>query len=216
MPIASLTKLMAAMVALDHGIPWNNSSTISPDDDVVGGNLTLFRGETVTMRDLFNASLLGSANNATLAYVRSLGMTDEEFVEAMNRKAVVIGLEQTQFVGITGLDKNNVSTAYEVAKMAHYAFTNYPEIAKATSQKEYTFIIQGSNREHTIHNTNKLISEHDKQFTGSKTGFLYEAGYCLVVEEAGAKKNIMAVVLNSPSEEAHFADIDSLVSLPTP
>lgn len=212
-PLASITKLMTAMVAIDHGIKWNQEANILPNEYVQGGELILSPGETVTMKDLFNASLLGSANNATLAYVRQLGMSTEDFVQQMNRKAIEIGLEQTEFHDVTGLSPSNVSTAYEIALMAHYAFSKYPDISHATSQKEYTFTVQGTGREHTIHTTNKPVLDGELEVVGSKTGFLYEAGYCLVIEGAGKYKNIVAVVMDTPSEEAQFIEIQRLLKM---
>lgn len=211
-PIASITKLMTAMVALDYGIAWDAEANILPGEYVQGGELILAPGETVTMRDLFNASLLGSANNATLAYVRQLGVSHDDFVQAMNRKAVELQLEQTEFTDVTGLSPSNVSTAYETAMMAHNAFTKYPAIARATSQKEYTFIVRGSGREHTIHNTNKSVLTGDMDVIGSKTGFLYEAGYCLVVEGANKYHGLVAVVMNTPSEQGQFFEISRLLN----
>lgn len=212
-PIASITKLMTAMVALDYGIPWDKQATIQPEEYVQGGQLLLHPGETVTMRDLFTASLLGSANNATLAYVRELGITKDEFVREMNRKAIELGLEQTEFADVTGLDTNNVSTAYEVAVMAKVAFSQYPDIAEATSLKEYPFVVSGTGREHTIRNTNKLVSEENMEVSGSKTGFLYEARYCLVSQGAGEHANRIAVILDSPSDVEHFADVKKLLNM---
>ena len=170
-------------------------------------------GETVTMKDLFNASLLGSANNATMAYVRQLGIPTDEFVQDMNRKAVELHLEQTEFHDVTGLTAQNVSTAYEIAVMANYAFSHYPEISQATSQKEYSFTVNGTNREHTIHNTNKYVQTGEMNVTGSKTGFLYEAGYCLVVKGADALKNRVAVIMNSPGQENQFIEGKRLLTM---
>lgn len=212
-PLASITKLMTAMVAMDHGIDWDEDATILPNEYGIGGELLLHPGETVSMRDLFNASLLGSANNATLAYVRELGITQEEFIQEMNRKAIALNLEQTEFFDVTGLNPRNVSTAYEIATLAHHAFSNYPEISQATSQKEYSFAVRGSGREHTIRNTNKPVAEGSLEVTGSKTGFLYEAGYCLVVQGAGKHKDLIAVVMNDISEDAQFAEIDHLLKM---
>ncbi|MDP3997474.1 MAG: hypothetical protein U1C49_00580 [Candidatus Andersenbacteria bacterium] len=215
-PIASITKLMTAMVALDHGIDWDKTTTILPEEYLQGGTLMMQPGETATMKDLFNVSLLGSANNTMAAFVRELGVDEEEFIREMNRKAIALDLEQTKFTDVTGLDPDNVSTAYEVAKMAAYAFKNYPEITQATSQQNYTFVLGGSGREHMIKNTNKLISEQNYTFLGSKTGYLYEAAYCLVVRGSGEQADRIAVVLDSPSEQQHFNDIASLINLPAP
>ncbi len=211
-PIASLTKLMTAMVALDHGITWEQSAEIQLNEYVIGGQLLLHPGEHVTMRDLFAASLLGSANNATLAYVRELGIPEQEFIRAMNRKAVELGLEQTYFTDVTGLDKENISTAYEVARMAEHAFKHYPEIARTTGRTEYSFVVGGSGREHTIRNTNKLIAEGNLEVLGSKTGYLYEAGYCLVLQGVGNAGKLIAVVLGNPSEHDQYQGITFLLS----
>lgn len=212
-PIASISKLMTAMVALDYGMPWDKEADIQLEEYTQGGRLLLFNGEKVTMRDLFNASLVGSANNATLAYVRQLGIPKEEFVRAMNRKAVELGLEQTEFYDVTGLNPNNVSTAYEVAIMAKAAFEKYPEIAAATTQKEYFFKVSSSGREHTIRNTNKLISELGDGSGGSKTGYLYEASYCLVMAGGGELGSRIGVILGSPSEQGNFGDMRRLLHL---
>ncbi len=210
-PIASITKLMTAMVALDYGIDWDAEGDIQPEEYVQGGRLLLHPGETVTMRDLFAASLVGSANNATMAYVRQLGIPRQEFIRAMNRKAIELGLEQTSFADVTGLDTDNVSTAYEVAVMAQTAFNQYPEIAGITSRKDYTFTVPQTGREHTIRNSNKLISEWGEQLSGSKTGYLYEARYCLVAQGTGEQAGRISVVLDSPSPVEHFADTKKLL-----
>lgn len=215
-PLASITKLMTAMVAIDHGMSWEKEAGIALEEYVQGGQLLLHPGETVSMRDLFYASLLGSANNATLAYVRELGIPKEEFVREMNRKAISLGLEQTEFYDVTGLDTRNTSNAYEIAVLAKTAFANYPAIQEATSRMEYPFLVRGSGREHTIRNTNKLISEGGQRAGGSKTGYLYEAGYCLVMQGDGETSTRIGVILNSPSERGHFADMDRLLHLHVP
>lgn len=212
-PVASLTKLMTAMVALDYGMAWDKEMTIAPTEYGRGGNLLLHPGETVTIQDLFNASLVGSANNATLAYVRGLDIDSTEFVRAMNRKAIELGLEQTEFTDVTGLSPQNLSTAYEVARFSEAAFRQYPAIAAATSQAEYVFSVGGSGREHRIGNTNKLVADKHDSFGGSKTGYLDEALYCLVVTGQGTWQNRIAVVLGSPSQERNELDTFSLLRL---
>lgn len=211
-PIASLTKLMMAMVAFDLGIPWDKEVEILPQENVVGGRLMVFAGERVTMRDLWHASLLGSANNATLALVRNLAASEREFVQAMNRKAIELGLEQTEFVDVTGLDPDNVSTAYEVVRMAEAAWRDYPDIARTTAVPEYRFTVSNG-REHTIKNTNKLITERGMALTGSKTGYLYEANFCLVAQGAGMQSGLVASVLGSPSEWDSMQDVQTLLQL---
>lgn len=216
LPVASLTKLMTAMVALDYGLPLEVEAEILREEYVVGGQLLLHPGEKVTVRDLLAASLVGSANNATLAYIRELGVPPEEFIRQMNRKAIELGLEQTEFTDVTGLNPKNISTAYEVARLADIAFTQYPIIAEFTSMPGYTMTMIGSGREHTVKNSNKLISELGQTLAGSKTGFLYESAYCLVAQGSGEAANRIAVVLGSPSDNEHFADIHRLLALAVP
>lgn len=212
-PIASLTKLMTAMVALDYGIDLDKEMTILPEEYRIGGRLVLAPGESVTMRDLLHASLMGSANNATLAFVRGVGVDEDEFIRAMNRKAIALGLEQTEFVELTGLDLHNTSTAYEVAKIAETAWRDYRIITEITSKNKYQYTVGGSGREHTIVNTNNLMVDYDYKLAGSKTGYLYEAGFCLVVRIA-SDKNLIAVVLGSPSEWDSMSDARTLLERP--
>jgi D-alanyl-D-alanine carboxypeptidase len=210
-PIASITKLMTAMVAMDYGLDWEKEVQIEPDEYVIGGKLMMQSGEAATVRDLFYASLMSSANNATLAYVRSLDVPGREFVQAMNRKAIELGLEQTEFVEVTGLDHENTSTAYEVARIAEEAWNNYPLIAEVSSTKEYTFTFKGSDREHVMRNSNKLITNQEVVFSGSKTGYLNEAGSCLVVKGVGVQDKIIVVVLGIEKEWENNQDILNLL-----
>ena len=209
-PIASLTKLVTAMVALDFGVDLDKEMTILPEEYRIGGRLVLAPEERVTMRDLLHASLMGSANNATLAFVRGVGVDETEFVRAMNRKAIALGLEQTEFVEVTGLDFNNISTAYEVAKIAEAAWRDYPIIAEITSKTKYQHTVGGSGREHTIVNTNNLMVDYGYELAGSKTGYLYEAGFCLAVRKA-ADHNLIAIVLGAPSEWDSMSDARTLL-----
>ncbi len=207
-PVASLTKLMTAMVFLETEPDLSRSFDILPGENVEGSRLYLNWGETVSLKDLLYASIVGSANNATLALVRSTGIPKEEFVERMNQKAIKLGLETTHFIDPTGLDPANVSSAYDIARLAEEAFKN--EIIKdAASRNEYYLIVQNTGRAHTVKNPNKLLGV-ESGVGASKTGYLNEAGYCLAVQLA-QKDNIIVVVLGSASKEANFADVKKLV-----
>ncbi len=213
-PIASLTKIMTAMVAIDTGIDWNKVMAIKPEENVIGGNIAIAPNETLTMRDLFHASLMGSANNATLALVRGSEVPEKEFIDAMNRKAIALGLEQTEFMDVTGLDPRNQSTAYEMARLAETAFNEYPNIAAATSLLRYEHTFGVTQRNHTIVNTNNLMVDYGYQLSGSKTGFLNEAGYCLAVHGANKQSNRIAVVLGAKSEWDSMNDVKNLLEMP--
>lgn len=210
-PIASLTKLMTAMIVIDHNPNWDKTMTIEDNEWRVGGKLTLAPGETVTMKDLLHASLMGSANNATLALARGTDLTAKEFLIEMNRKAIELKLEQTKFADVTGLDPNNISTAYEAARLAETAYNDYPLIKEITSKKKYKFSIRETDREHTIINTNNLIPDYDYPLSGSKTGYLPEAGFCLAVQGKDKKSKYIVVVLKAPSEWDSMKDVQTLL-----
>lgn len=208
-PIASLTKLMTALVFLEIEPDLAKLFDILPSENVGGSTLYLKGGEFVSLKDLFYSSIVGSANNATLALTRASGMPKNKFVEEMNRKAISFNLESTYFKDPTGLDSENVSSAYDIARLAKEAFKN-EIIRTAASQNEYYLIVRNTGREHTIKNPNKLLDEN-AGIGASKTGFLYEAGYCIVAQSS-QKKNIIVVVLGSESKEANFADVRKLMN----
>src|SRR3989344_4524081 len=184
------------------GIPGISTKS-SPEADVRASSALLYSTETNSI--LYEH---GAFDRRPLASITKL-MTAMVALD----HAIALGLEQTEFVDVTGLSEKNVSTAYEIALMAHHAFAKYPEISQATSQREYAFTMRGTGREHTIKNTNKPVHDGSLEVIGSKTGFLYEAGYCLVVEGAGKYKNMVAVVMDTPSEQAQFVEIERLLKV---
>lgn len=207
LPIASLTKLMSTMVALDHGVDLDEEISILPEEFTVGGNLRIAPAhETVTLRELLYASITGSANNAALALARSTGLSREEFVREMNRKAIALGLEHLRFVDPSGLSSKNVGTAYEVARMAAIAFTEYPLIRDAASRGEYPIVTRNTKRKHVVKNPNLLLRRSPELFAGSKTGYLDEALYCLVLARETPGGLLIAVTLGHPSERGIEAD----------
>lgn len=211
--IASLTKLMTALVFLDFNLDWNTPYTISDDYSylkTVGSKLYVRAGEIVTLKNLFYSMLVGSANNAALALADSTGLTQEEFVNRMNQKADYLGMTNTFFVDPSGLGVDNQSTTVDVVKLSKQAF-RFMSILQATLAKQYTFTTINTLETHTIKNTNPLVNS-DLHLTGAKTGYLDEAGYCLVVK---AKNNqgqeVIAVVLGNPSWQDRFDEAEYLV-----
>ncbi len=209
-PIASITKLMTAMVILDLRPDWKKVVTMLPVDETVGARPHLYRGEEIKFVDLWKAALISSDNNAIMAMVRSLGFTRAEFVELMNAKARELNLYNTIFADPTGLDIGNLSTAHDVAKLVHNAL-KYNEIRESVvSGKDEIEILNKKNR--TIYNTDILIDSflNNKQYgyelIGGKTGFLPEAGYCLAVQVMNMNNQVMIVVLNSQTIETRFQD----------
>jgi len=213
--IASITKLMTALVFLENNPGWENIYKISETDKVEGGILNLFLGERVKVRDLFYTSLVASDNGATIALVHSTGLSEAEFVDKMNEKAEKLGLRKTKFVDPIGLSDRNVSTAREVALLAQEALLN-KEISQATKEKEYQFETLGG-RNKQIESTDYLLFDSaENEFTvlGGKTGYTDQAGYCFV----GKFKNqdgreLISVVLNSSGKNERFKESKNLINL---
>lgn len=210
--IASITKLMTALVFLENNPGWDNEIEMVEEDEINGGTNRILRGEKVRIEDLFYTSLIASDNNATRALARSTGLSYEDFVAQMNKKAKDLSLPNTSFVDVTGLKDGNQSTALEVLQLAKTAFSK-TDIRKAVSKASYEFqAISG--QYHNIKSTNLLFSSF-LDIEAGKTGFVNASGYCLVVElssEEDNKSNIISVVLGSENHEARFQDLKILSS----
>ena len=206
--LASITKLMTAIVFLENNPGWNTEMTMEIKDETNGGSPDILRGEVVTVRNLFNAALVASDNNSANALVRSTGLSKEEFLDLMNAKAKELGLANTQFVDVTGLADNNVSTALEILDLAKAAFA-IEDIREATTRRTYTFqAISG--KLHKIHSTNYLLSSY-LDIAAGKTGYINSAGYCLVAEIDGHSGiEIISVVLGSDTNADRFQDLKAL------
>ena len=212
-PIASITKLMTAMVFLDRQPVWENTYTITRDDIVSGGRINLFLGDEVTLRDLFNSSLIASDNGATIALVRAMCLSEEEFVLEMNNKAKALGLINTSFVDPIGLGEKNISTAKEVVKMFQAA-RQYEDINKALSLSEYSFETIAGRKKEIVSTDEYLLSDinSDLLTLGGKTGYIDEAGYCFVGEFSDSRnRKFVVVVLNSDSKTSRFVESQELV-----
>lgn len=209
--IASLTKLMTAIIFLENNPGFDKEGQITvQDNQLAGAKLYVPNGEGVRVEDLFQASLVGSANNATEALARSTGLTLEDFVRKMNEKAQSWGLKDTQFVDTTGLGVNNISTVSDYARITREAF-QIDEIQKATSQREYFLRTLTHNEPHNIVSQNELYDSY-LDIVASKTGYLDEAGYCLATQAQNkSEKNIIVILLGNHSYFSRFQETKALV-----
>ncbi len=206
--LASITKLMTALVFLDTNPQWSNLVTMNRSDERNGGTAHILRGKKVRVKDLFNVSLIASDNNAINALVRSTGIASEDYLDLMNNKAKELNLENTNFVDFTGLNDKNKSTAFDILKLSQEAFTK-EEIVEVTKKKIYSFY-DDTGKYYKILSTNKLLNSYLNVIAG-KTGFTNAAGYCLVSEienEYGHK--ILIVILNAESDDHRFQDLKIL------
>ena len=210
--MASITKLMTALVFLDHNPGWESEYEIKREDLVSGGRVHLFLGDRVRVKDLFNAALVASDNGAALALARSTALSDEEFVMAMNAKARSLGLLKTNFVDPIGLGDNNVAHAKDIARLAQVALSQQ-DIAKAVNQENYRFnTLQG--RVKFLESTDWLLSNENNnkiKALGGKTGYTEAAGYSFVgrfQDENG--RSVVVVVLDSGGRNERFLQAQAL------
>ncbi len=201
--IASLTKLMNALVFLDNNPGWDTVVTLESNDMAIGAKLYASIGETLTVKDLFYTMLIGSANNAARALARSTGLSEAEFVSKMNHKAETIGMNNTTFTDPTGLEVTNKSTVRDLILLSNKAL-NYFIISQATTSPAYNFSMINTGHYHHIKNTNLLVQESDLYLIGGKTGYLDEAGYCLMTRAKNSQgQEITAILLGNPSLWRH-------------
>lgn len=207
LPIASITKLMTAMVTLDSGVDMDDYVTISSDDiDKLRNTYSRLRvGMQFRRRDLMLLALMSSENRAAHALARTSypgGLN--VFISKMNAKAKSLGMTHTQFYDPTGLTSGNQSTASDLSKMVHAAF-GYPLIKQDTTTKGSDFAL-GRNFVHHYVNSDALVRSGKFQIEVSKTGFINEAGHCLVLYSIVDKTPIIMVFLNSAGKSGRILD----------
>jgi D-alanyl-D-alanine endopeptidase (penicillin-binding protein 7) len=209
-PLASITKLMTALVFLANNPGWETAVVMAEADEVNGASNNLMRNETVTVEDLFNLALVGSDNNAARALVRSTSLPEEDFIKLMNKKAQELGLTKTVFKEVTGLSEANVSTALDILTLAKTAFTK-EEIKQATTKKSYNLVTK-EGRVEKIVSTNHLLNSY-LNISAGKTGYITASGYCLVAQVNGEQgQEIITVVLGSVSNADRFYDLKVLAA----
>lgn len=206
-PIASVTKLMTAMVVLDAGLSMNESITITDDDvDKLKGTSSRLRVGTVLSRgELLQMALIASENRAASALGRAYPGGLPSFVSAMNAKAKSLGMHQTQFVDSSGLNSSNVSTAEDLVKMVNAAY-RYPEIRQVTTTPKQEVYAANAHRPINFVNTNGLVRNSDWNIGLSKTGFINEAGRCLVMQALVAGQPLVIVLLDSVGKNTRIGD----------
>ncbi len=213
--IASITKLMTALVALDKIENWEETYDMKANENaLIGARVHVENGDELTKQDLLKTALVGSANNAALALAHSTGLSDEEFALAMNDKADQLGLANTDFVEPTGLEAGNKSTAKDIAVMTRTAM-HYDAIKNPLGQGTHQMMKQRNGEdvaEVSVKTTNRLIKNAEPLIIGGKTGFTYEAGYCLTTLSANEAGNeLIVVVLGGPDATVRFEETQQLV-----
>ncbi|MES3040298.1 MAG: D-alanyl-D-alanine endopeptidase [Pseudomonadota bacterium] len=205
MPIASITKLMTAMVVLDAGLDMNDPVTVT-QDDVDKLRMTHSRlsvGTTLTRADMMLIALMASENRAAASLARSYPGGTQAAIAAMNRKAAKLGMSHTRFHDGTGLSGDNTSTPGDLAKMVQAAY-RYADIRAFSTTPQY----QVHSRGHLLQykNTNLLVKEPDWDIGVSKTGFINEAGRCLVMLARIRDEPVIIVLMDSWGKHTRIGD----------
>lgn len=211
-PAASLTKLLGAMVVLDQQKNLNKNIWLYGSDRVGGQSLAVkIRAQFKTI-DLLYASLMYSANNAANALYRATGLTQKNFIKKMNAKAVKIGAANSVFIDPSGIGKENVTTASDLAKIARAAF-GYKKISEITSGLNKTITAVIPRKNFYLKNTNKLVRDNDGSYTitGSKTGYLGENYVNLAVKiRTNMGNEVVVAILGDKTLEEGFANAKML------
>ena len=209
-PIASITKLMTAMVVLDAGLSMDEAITISETDvDSLRNSGSRLRvGTTLTRQETLHLALMSSENRAAAALARTYPGGSAQFVAAMNRKAVELGMRQTHFVDSTGLHSENVSTAEDLVKMVKAGY-HYESIRQMTTSEAYDVVNDNGHRI-PYKNTNALVKSPAWDIGLSKTGFINEAGRCLVMQAQIAGRPVIIVLLDSAGKFTRIADANRI------
>ncbi|WP_035382731.1 D-alanyl-D-alanine endopeptidase [Ferriphaselus sp. R-1] len=205
-PIASITKLMTAMVVLDANLPMDEPITISEADvDTLKGTHSRMRpGMTLTRAEMLKLALMSSENRAACALARTYPGGTAAAVAKMNEKARALGMTSTRFLEPSGLNSNNVSTAQDLVRMVDAA-DNYALIHEFTTTASHVVTPAGY-RTMQYNNTNPLVKNASWDIGVSKTGFINEAGRCLVMEANIQGRPIIMVLLDSQGKQTRVGD----------
>lgn len=208
-PIASISKLMTAMVVLDADQDMNEVIEITEDDvdRLKGTRSRLSVGTLLTRETALLLALMSSENRAAHALGRNYPGGMQAFVEAMNLKALSLGMLNTFFVEPTGLSNQNVSNANDLAQMV-LAASEYPIIRYFSTMDQADVII--GQRVQTFHNTNALVDSNAWEIAISKTGYISDAGRCLVMSAVVANKPVVIILLNSVGKRSREGDANRI------
>ncbi|MGL5775592.1 MAG: D-alanyl-D-alanine endopeptidase, partial [Aeromonas veronii] len=206
-PIASLTKLMTALVVLDAKQSLNQTITVDKNDlDRVKHTHSRIRmGTKVTRRDALHLALMSSENRMASALARHYPGGRSAFVRAMNNKARQLGMRNTHFYDSTGLSTRNVSTAQDLGKLAAAAYRQ-PLIRQFTQDENREMRFNSPAYSLMFNNTNPLVKNPDWDVRLSKTGFTDEAGRCLVMRAKPDSRELAIVLLNSVGKRTPIGD----------
>jgi D-alanyl-D-alanine endopeptidase (penicillin-binding protein 7) len=205
LPIASLTKLMTAMVALDSRRPLGNKMRVTAADrDLLKkthSRLTL--GSSLSRRDMLHIALMSSENRAAAALSRNYPGGRKAFMAKMNQKARSIGMKHARFYDPTGLTPRNVASANDLLKMVNHAY-RYQTIRRFSTDKQH--VVYPGRGQLVYRSSNGLINNRNWKIQLQKTGYTNEAGHCLVMRTVIKGQPIVIILLGAQQRYGHYAD----------
>jgi D-alanyl-D-alanine endopeptidase (penicillin-binding protein 7) len=207
--IASITKVMTATVFVESDPDMSTRVTVERADVHNASTTHLRANDVVTVGDLLHLLLIASDNAAARVLARVSPWGSGGFVARMNEKAGELGLTSTSYADSSGLDANNVSSAYDMARLIAYASSD-ERIASVMRLPEYT--VQTNRRAVTIYSTNQIVRQGDIDVLAGKTGFISKAGYCLatLLQLPEANQQVAVVVLGARSNTGRFMETRNL------
>ena len=207
LPIASLTKLMTGLIVSDARLPLDEMISITEDDiDYEKGSRSrLPVGTTLTRGELMHLALMSSENRAAHALGRTFPGGMQRFVGLMNARAMMLGMKDTRYVEPTGLSSGNRSSAYDLATLVNTAAQD-PLLRQLSTSQGYEVAV--GNRVLQYNNTNRLVHNPDWQIGLQKTGYISEAGQCLVMQARVAGRKLIMVFLDSSGKYSRLADAE--------
>ncbi|WP_053076847.1 serine hydrolase [Caenimonas sp. SL110] len=205
LPMASITKLMTAMVALEAQLPLDTPITIAEEDvdKILSSRSRLRVGTVITRGEALRLALMSSENRASHAIARTSPAGMEAFIAAMNRKARQLGMTNTTFVDPTGLSNKNQSSARDLATMV-LAASAHPLIREYSTTREHQTAM--GNRVLLYRNSDPLVKDPTWDITLQKTGYIIEAGHCVVLRTRLDGQDVVMVLLDSASNGRRSAD----------
>ncbi|MDM4767429.1 D-alanyl-D-alanine endopeptidase [Pelomonas sp. SE-A7] len=209
LPIASITKLMTALVVVEAGLPLDEKLTISDADKDTekGTGSRLAVGTSLPRGELLHLALMASENRAAHALGRHYPGGEEAFVAAMNAKAKSLGMDDTHYVEPTGLSSRNQSSAKDLAALVKVAH-EVPLLREYSTSKNYSVTV--GRRQLAFQSTNGLVRSRDWDIGLQKTGFINEAGKCLVMQAQLAGRKLIMVFLDSTGKYARIGDAERI------
>lgn len=231
MPPASMSKMMTEILVLDGihdgSLSWRDKATASDyAAQVPGARMGLQSGDMLTIRELFDAMTIYSANDAAVALAEHIGGTEQQFVALMNERARRIGLsEDSEFGNASGLSRTDIETyegsaserdtmlsAKDTAMLAGYLIGKYPEVLAVTSRRSVKVSTSGQ----SLAATNWMLEEQPYAYSGNdglKTGYTPSAGYCFTGTAKRDGKRLISVVMGAPDKETRFTETKVLYDL---